>query len=595
MKHPRRIFLVTLAAVLSAALVIVIVQTGVFDGGEQDPSASEPTEPGPEPDEFAEIWTPQEAAGLFLDEYVDPDGRVVRRDQDDDTVSEGQAYGMLVAAGAGEEEIFASIWAWTQENLQRSDGLLAWRWADGEVADPEPASDADLDAARALILAAERFDEPAYSAAAVELGQAVLDLETAETDLGLVLVAGPWAQQDPYQINPSYPTPVATRLLAELDDDPRWAELDAGNRAVITEISGDGMLPPDWAQIHAEDGRVEAMPAPNGNDVMFGYDAARTLVRFVESCEIEDREAVAATVDTLNRSDDLPAQLDLGGTSVTDDEHPLTYVARAAVRAHAGDRVGAESDLAAADAVQQRSPTYFGAAWVALGRLALQTEELGGCPPLTEDAQAGEAAAGDAQAGDSPAGAAPASSVTSGADPGTSTAGLSGERLRLQPGGSETTGPREIDAERAEPVRVRIAEIGVESELEHLARDAAGVLQDPADPEVAGWYSAGAVPGSRGPAVVAGHVDSGVAGAVFRDLDQLGSGSLIEVDLSDGSTQEFRVDRTLTVPQSEEDFPTDLVYGPVPDAQLRLITCQTFDRAQGRYTDNLVVLATALS
>ena len=38
-------------------------------------------------------------AGQFLDEYVEPDGRVVRRDEGGDVVSEGQAYGMLIGGG----------------------------------------------------------------------------------------------------------------------------------------------------------------------------------------------------------------------------------------------------------------------------------------------------------------------------------------------------------------------------------------------------------------------------------------------------------------------------------------------------------------
>ncbi|MBV8429650.1 MAG: hypothetical protein JO244_00690, partial [Solirubrobacterales bacterium] len=41
------------------------------------------------------------AAQHFLDRYVLPDGRVERIDQGGDTVGEGQAYGMLLAAGIG--------------------------------------------------------------------------------------------------------------------------------------------------------------------------------------------------------------------------------------------------------------------------------------------------------------------------------------------------------------------------------------------------------------------------------------------------------------------------------------------------------------
>src|SRR5260370_39946606 len=44
----------------------------------------------------------QAAASRFLAKYTRPDGRVVRLDQGRDTVSEGQAYGMLLAEVAGD-------------------------------------------------------------------------------------------------------------------------------------------------------------------------------------------------------------------------------------------------------------------------------------------------------------------------------------------------------------------------------------------------------------------------------------------------------------------------------------------------------------
>ena len=42
------------------------------------------------------------AGQKFLDEYVEPDGRVVRHDEGGDVVSEGQAYGMLIAVAVGD-------------------------------------------------------------------------------------------------------------------------------------------------------------------------------------------------------------------------------------------------------------------------------------------------------------------------------------------------------------------------------------------------------------------------------------------------------------------------------------------------------------
>lgn len=151
-------------------------------------------------------------------------------------------------------------------------------------------------------------------------------------------------------------------------------------------------------------------------------------------------------------------------------------------------------------------------------------------------------------------------------------------------------GPQPLPETEVVPVSVQIPAIDVDTALEDLERDESGVLQPPVVPESAGWFTAGTVPGERGPAVIAGHVDSGVAGAVFRDLDELRPGDEILVEMSDGEILTFVMDRSAVVPQAQ--FPSTQVYGPVPEPQLRLITCHTFDDGSRRYVDNLVVFAT---
>ncbi|WP_310795901.1 class F sortase [Herbiconiux daphne] len=143
----------------------------------------------------------------------------------------------------------------------------------------------------------------------------------------------------------------------------------------------------------------------------------------------------------------------------------------------------------------------------------------------------------------------------------------------------------------AQPVRVRIPSIGVDSGLESLTRDATGAIEAPADFASAGWYRDGVVPGDLGPAVIAGHIDSAVGPAVFSALASLTPGARVEVDLSDGRSVAFTVDRSIQAPKNA--FPTTEVYGPTPDAQLRLVTCGgVFDDSTGHYLDNVVVFAT---
>jgi hypothetical protein len=521
-----------------------------------------------------------ELSEAFLAEWVDDDGRVVRRDQGDDTVSEGQAYGLLLAAAVGDEERFDAIWQWTQDELVRPDGLLAWQWSEGAVVDDEPASDADLDAARAFVVAGERFDRPELTEQGDALGAVILDELTVETALGRILLPGLWAAQaEPYAYNSSYASPAAFDILGESSGDPRWAELAEGSRAVTTAVLASTDLPPNWSQVRA-DGTVDAMAGPSAaatvdassptGGVEYGYDAARLPIRYAESCDPADTALAAQLLPALDREPTVAAQLDLGGTAVTGDEHPLGYAARAASFAANGDVGAAYGDLETADGVDLETGTYYGAAWSALTAQLLTSESLGGCAPLAGEGTESTSASGASAGG---------STVT---DPSSAAAG------RMQ--------DPELDSassavSNAQPVRVRIPSIGVDSGLESLTRDATGWIQPPVDFGSAGWYRDGVVPGQKGPAVIAGHIDSAVGPAVFYDLAGLPDGAEVVVDLSDGSTATFVVDGRIQVPKN--DFPTEEVYGPTPDAQLRLVTCGgVFDDSTGHYEDNVVLFAT---
>lgn len=146
----------------------------------------------------------------------------------------------------------------------------------------------------------------------------------------------------------------------------------------------------------------------------------------------------------------------------------------------------------------------------------------------------------------------------------------------------------------AAPVRISIPAIGVDAPLEVLSLDAENALQPPVAWDAAGWYDRSPVPGERGPSVIAGHLVAPDGPAVFVGLGALGPGDRVTVTQADGSTDTFAVDRTISAERTDS-FPTEEIYGPTPDAQLRLITCDgEYDPARGHWTRNMVVFATAL-
>jgi LPXTG-site transpeptidase (sortase) family protein len=140
------------------------------------------------------------------------------------------------------------------------------------------------------------------------------------------------------------------------------------------------------------------------------------------------------------------------------------------------------------------------------------------------------------------------------------------------------------------PVWLTIPAIGVKAPIINLGLNKNGTLQVPSTTTVVGWYTGSPRPGATGSAVIAGHVDSYTGPGVFFWLKKLRRGERIYVRRADGTLAVFTVTAVRIFTKS--NFPTALVYGPVPDAELRLITCGgTFDYATRSYLSNVVVSA----
>jgi sortase (surface protein transpeptidase) len=159
------------------------------------------------------------------------------------------------------------------------------------------------------------------------------------------------------------------------------------------------------------------------------------------------------------------------------------------------------------------------------------------------------------------------------------------------PIGQQAPVPQPTPQKVARPVSLTIPAIGVRTGLVHLGLTSSGALQVPSSTTVAGWYAGSARPGATGAAVIVGHIDSRNGPGVFFRLRLLHAGSRVYVRRADGTLAVFRVTAVRSYPKAR--FPTLAVYGPVPDAELRLITCGgAFDVATGHYLSNLIAYAT---
>jgi hypothetical protein len=151
--------------------------------------------------------------------------------------------------------------------------------------------------------------------------------------------------------------------------------------------------------------------------------------------------------------------------------------------------------------------------------------------------------------------------------------------------------PYELPSSR--PVYIDIPAIEAHSTLQYLGLTPDGALEVPKSPRYheAAWYKYSSEPGSPGPAVILGHVDSVSDGrSIFYYLGDVRPGDEILVTRSDGLIAVFVVDGVRSYPK--DHFPTFLVYGATEGSTLRVITCGgRWDRYANSFEENIVVFA----
>jgi sortase A len=138
-----------------------------------------------------------------------------------------------------------------------------------------------------------------------------------------------------------------------------------------------------------------------------------------------------------------------------------------------------------------------------------------------------------------------------------------------------------------QPVLLRIEKIGLETKVVEagIGKDRRGNPIWETVPYVAAHYNVTADVGSKGNAVISGHVVTLYEGNVFRDLYKLDFGDRVEVSTLDSTFVYEVTDIKLVDPNQVE------VMAPTPDPTLTLITCGgRFDRRTASFDQRLVVV-----
>ncbi|MEW5975748.1 MAG: glycosyl hydrolase family 8 [Acidobacteriota bacterium] len=290
------------------------------------------TEPLTTPPVLAESWK------VYVQKFIQEDGRVIDHKGGGISTSEGQAYAMLRAVWMRDREVFDKTFDWARNNLNsaiRRDRLWAWKWGRNEqgrwmVLDKAFASDADQDAALALIAAWEVWQDARYLNHARAMLADLWSEGTMVVNHRRYLLAGDTlCEGSNCRLNPSYCAPYAYRVFARYDKERNWSELVESSYTLLEEVSrlSPAHLPTDWIWLNRTSGRISL---GHDRESRFSYDAFRTFWRVALDLELFDEPRARRYLETSlkwleaewNRHHRLPAVMSKEGRPLADYESP---------------------------------------------------------------------------------------------------------------------------------------------------------------------------------------------------------------------------------------------------------------------------------
>jgi endo-1,4-beta-D-glucanase Y len=230
----------------------------------------------------------------YVRRFIQADGRVIDHQRGGISMSEGQAYTMLRAVWMQDRAVFDRTYSWALNNLNsriRTDRLWAWKWGRSpagqwHILDRAFASDADQDAAMALLMAYRTWSDERYLRDARATLADLWRLGTVEVSGRRFLLAGDsLCQGTVCRINPSYAAPYAYRIFAAFDRQRNWSALVDSSYFLLDRVSDltSTHLPPDWVLLDTTTG---ALTASTEKDSAFSYDAFRVYWRIAADREL---------------------------------------------------------------------------------------------------------------------------------------------------------------------------------------------------------------------------------------------------------------------------------------------------------------------
>ncbi len=188
------------------------------------------------------------------------------------TTSEGIGYGMLLAVNFNDRPLFDDLWLYYKKFMNER-GLMEWHIGSTcEVLEGGAATDADEDAAFALLLADRQWCSDGainYKHEAVLLINRIWEHEVEKSTFVLKPGDSDWGGS--HMLNPSYFAPAYYRAFEAATGNAGWRKVIARCYEILKKCAHpETGLVPDWC-------RADGSPAPERAQSYYYYwDAART-------------------------------------------------------------------------------------------------------------------------------------------------------------------------------------------------------------------------------------------------------------------------------------------------------------------------------
>ncbi len=257
----------------------------------------------------------------YKKEYIDPVSfRVIDKQKDGITTSEGQSYGMLMSMWMDDRSTFDNVWKWTQDNLQKPNtNSFSWLWGKNskgeygvikEQGGESVATDGDIDIAFALVKASKKWNEQKYADSAKKIANDIWTNEVIITKNGKYILAANDSEKK-YQkaqilVNPSYYNPAAFSEFSKLNPEVNWGRLIDDGYELLDKSSSSNLgnsksvyLPPDWINVDYENTNISPTNNPSFGTT-YGFDAIRIPWRIALDNELNQNPKALEYLEKMN-------------------------------------------------------------------------------------------------------------------------------------------------------------------------------------------------------------------------------------------------------------------------------------------------------